>query len=379
MKVGFVVDDHMGRPGGVQEYVRGLRRYLEAHGHSTVVFSGSGGVPERGVIPVGVSLPLRGSGSSTSVPLTPASPARLRSLLDREACDLLHVMAPYSPTLSGRLLVHSTAAHVMTFLVAIEPPRYLRLLALAARLQWRSLGRFQARIAISRAAAASAAVLYGGDYRLVPAGIDVERFAPVPFPAARDDEHPTVLYVGRLEQRKGVAHLLRAAARLQRQLPGLRLEIGGDGPEHQSLQALASDLALTSVTFHGYVPAAELPDLLRRADIFCAPATHAESFGIVLLEAMAAGLPIVAAANAGYAEVLDAHPGNLLVPPGDERALAGALAAFAQSRPYRHAIGGRNLAAARQYSWDNVGAAIEEVYATALDARAGIKTATVGH
>lgn len=366
MKIGFVVDDHMGRPGGVQEYVRGLRAYLEGHGHAAVIFSGGGGPPEPGVVPLGVSLPLRGSGSSTSIPLTLVPPRRLERLLRREACDVLHVMAPYSPTLSGRLLVHSRAAHVMTFLVTIEPPWYLRTLGMLATLQWRSLRRFHARIAISQAAAASARELYGGGYRIVPVGIEVDRFRPLAVPAPATGGNLTLLYIGRLEQRKGVAHLLRAVARLQREMSGVRLEIGGAGPERQALERLADDLGLRDVRFHGYVPPEELPGLFHRADLFCAPATHAESFGIVLLEAMAAGLPIVAAANAGYAEVLADHPGNLLVPPGDDRTLAGALASLAAALAYRAEIGRRNLSAAQNYSWAAVGSTILEVYESAL-------------
>lgn len=365
MKIGFVVDDHLGRPGGVQEYVRGLRAYLEETGHRVVIFSGSGGPPERGVIPLGVSLPLRGSGSSTSIPLTLASPRRLRALLGREACDLLHVMAPYSPTLSGRLLAHAGCASVMTFLVAIEPEAYRRRLGVFARLQWRSLRRFQARIAISATAAASAKVLYGGDYQIVPVGLDVERFRS---PESRRpvDEQVTLLYIGRLEQRKGVAHLLHAVALLQRQAPEVKLIVGGDGPERAALERLSSELELANVEFRGYVPAAALPRLLRGADIFCAPATHAESFGIVLIEALAAGLPIVAAANAGYREVLLAHPGNLLVPVGDNRAFAGALAALIEAPAYRQQLAGRNQRSAARYSWTSVGSEIVRVYEQAV-------------
>ncbi len=369
MKIGFVVDDHMGRPGGVQEYVRGLRGYLESHGHRTVVFSGGGGPPEQGMLPLGISLPLRGSGSSTSIPLTLAPSTHLKRLLDREGCDLLHVMAPYSPTLSGRLLVHSHAAHVMTFLVAIEPPLYRRLLGLLARFQWRSLRRVDARIAISHAAAESARQLYGGTYRIVPVGVEVERFELSARGAPPAREPLTILYVGRLERRKGVAHLLRAVGRLQRQMPGIRLEIGGGGPERASLDRLADELSLSDTHFLGYVAPKDLPGLFHRADIFCAPATHAESFGIVLVEAMAAGLPIIAAANAGYAEVLAAHPGNLLVPASDDRALAGALAALAGAPEYRSVVGRRNLAGARRYSWSVVGARIVEIYEAALARR----------
>ncbi|MDQ5852650.1 MAG: glycosyltransferase family 4 protein, partial [Chloroflexota bacterium] len=236
MKIGLVIDDHMGRAGGVQEYMRGLRRYLVAQGHTTVIFAGGGGPPEPGVVPLGISIPARGSGSSTSIPLTLETPRRLRALLDHEACDVLHISSPYSPTLSGRLLAQSRAAHVMNFHVSIEPPWYLHSLGLLARTQHRSLRRFHARMAVSRAAEQTAKVLYGGDYVIVPDGIEVERFHPPagrPRGARSHDEGTTILYVGRLDQRKGVAHLLRAAARLQDRMSGVRLQIGGDGPERE--------------------------------------------------------------------------------------------------------------------------------------------------
>lgn len=367
MKIGFVIDDHMGRPGGVQEYVRGLRNELIRQGHTVVIFTGGAGPDEAGIIPLGSSLPLRGSGSSTSIPLTLATPARLRGLLAQHACDVLHVMAPYSPTLSGRLLVQSRAVHVMTFLVAIEPAWYLRMLSVLARLQQRSLARFHARIAISRAAEHSARSLYGGCYHLIPVGVDIARWKPPADPCKpRAASGMTILSVGRLEQRKGVAHLLRAVARLQGQQTPVRLVIGGDGPERAALERLAADLKLRDAEFVGYVAAAELPRLFHRADVFCAPATFAESFGIVLVEALAAGLPIVAAANAGYAEVLAAHPGNLLVPPGDDRALAGALQIFADAPVYRATLGKRNVVDAQRYSWRTVSAAIMDVYQAAL-------------
>ena len=378
VKIGFVLDDHMGRPGGVQEYVRGLRQYLEAQGHTAVVFCGGGGPPEPGVIGLGYSMPLRGSGSSTSIPFTLATPRRLREILAREACDVLHVMAPFSPTLSGRLLAQSAAAHVMTFLVAIEPPLYRRVLALLARTQRRSLRRFHGRIAISRAAEQSARGLYGGDYTIVPVGIDIERFQPdgsgAP-PRYGLDPGPevTIFYLGRLEQRKGVRTLLRAVALLQAQALNIRLCIGGDGPERQALERLAGELELANVHFLGYIPVEELPHRMQSADIFCAPATEAESFGLVLVEAMAAGLPIIASANAGYTEVLAAHPGNLLVPPRDDRALAGALDALVAAPAYRQELGRRNIRAAQRYRWESVGTAIMRVY------QAGIECANRHH
>jgi phosphatidylinositol alpha-mannosyltransferase len=128
-------------------------------------------------------------------------------------------------------------------------------------------------------------------------------------------------------------------------------------------------LQLRRVHFLGYVPAPDLPALLASADIFCAPATYAESFGIVLIESMAAGLPIVAAANAGYAGVLAAHPGNLLVPPGDDRVMAGAIAALLDAPRHRQHVGARNAAAVDRYSWDVVGEQIAAVYSDLLATR----------
>ena len=359
----------MGRPGGVQEYVRGLRAYLESKGHTAVIFCGGGGPPESGVIGLGYSVPLRGSGSSTSIPLTLNSPAAIKRLLQREACDVLHVMAPFSPTLTGRLLGHSYAAHIMTFLVALEPAWYRRGLSLLTRFQNRSLQRFHGRMAISRAAENSAKVLYGGTYAIVPVGVNIERFQPNPAgpPRVADDTGTTILYLGRLEQRKGVRTLLRAVGHLQQQVSDVRLCIGGDGPERATLERLAGELGLTNVQFLGYVPAEDLPGLMHSADIFCAPATEAESFGLVLVEAMAAGLPIVASANAGYAEVLAAHPGNLLVPPRDDRALAGALDALVAAPTYRRELGQRNIRAVQRYRWDAVGAAIIDIYQDGIE------------
>jgi phosphatidylinositol alpha-mannosyltransferase len=281
-------------------------------------------------------------------------------------------MAPFSPTLTGRLLAHSRAAHIMTFLVAIEPPWYRRVLGILASLQAYSLRRFHCRIAISHAAERSAHALYGGAYTILPVGVDIERFQPDSARSAPpdDDAGITILYLGRLEQRKGVRTLVRAVARLQRQMPEVRLCVGGDGPERSALERLAAELGCANVQFLGYVPAEDLPALMHSADIFCAPATEAESFGLVLVEAMAAGLPIVASANEGYAEVLAVHPGNLLVPPHDDRALAGALSALAAAPAYRRELGRRNLSAARRYHWDAVGAAIVDIY------EAGIERAT---
>lgn len=376
MKIGFLIDDHMHRAGGVQEYVRGMYRYLVRHGHEAVVFSGgsqfSDPLPER-VISLGISVPARGSGSTTSLPLVLKSSRSLRQLLHEEACDILHVQTPFSPTMSGRLLAASDAAHVASFHIRIDNPLRLRLLGWAALLQRPSFRHIHQRIAISQAAEETAQALFPGDYERIGVGVNIARYAAaveLPRLAKYNDERITIITVGRLEERKGVAHLLRAYATLEHERGNkIRLVIAGDGPQREQLQALAAQLGLRSVQWLGFVEHAALPQVMASADIFCAPATSEESFGYVLVEAMAAGLPIVGYANAGYAEVLAQHPGNLAVPVGDERALAGALGAFVASPRLRRAVSSANREGAKRHSWETVGAQIMQVYERALSRR----------
>ncbi len=362
MNVGILIDDHMQRPGGVQEYVRGLARYLLGHGHDVVIFTqqGSGTHDDASagarLVGLGRMLPLKGSGSTTSIPLTLASSMQLRLLLEREACDVLHVMAPYSPTLSGRLLVQSQAAHVMTFLVAIEPGPYRWLVATLARAQIRSLRRFDATIAISTTAADTARALYGGNYHIIPCGVDTSHFHP-DLPALPELQNGTVnlLYVGRLERRKGVSHLLQAWARVEPQYAHARLVIGGDGPERRALEQQVRQLGLQHVQFRGYVSASDLPRLLASAHIFCAPATYAASFGIVLIEAMAAGLPISCSDRGPMPEVLG--DAGLYFDPERPEEIAEALQRLAEHDGLRARLAREAYARATRYSWEGCAAA----------------------
>lgn len=383
MKIGFLLDDHIHRPGGIQEHVRGLYRYLERHGHQAVIFSGGSqfrnDLPER-VIQLGVAIPVKGSGSWTSIPLTLRPPWALRRLLEQESCDILDVQSPFSPTLSGRLLAHSRAAHVMTFLIRIDGRLRLRLLSLAALAQRPSLRRFHWRVAISHSAVETARALYGGDhYTIIPDAVPIEEFAAAarkPRLEAFNDGRVTILFVGRLEERKGTAHLLRAFAPVERQHgAGVRLIIAGDGPERTALRRLAQELGLRHVQFMGYVERVDLPHLMASCDIFCAPAIGHESFGRVLIEAMAAGLPIVAYGNPGYAETLRAHPDNAVVPAGDIQRLSEALAAFVASASLRAEVSSRNREGAASYSWDVVGAKYLAVYEQALEVKARAEAA----
>lgn len=376
MKIGLVIDDHMHRPGGVQEYVRGLYRYLQKQGHEPVIFAGGQHRQEElaeRVISLGWSLPTKGSGSTSSLPILLKSNAHIRRMLAAENCDILHVQSPHSPTMSGRLLAQSNAAHVSSFQIRIDDGWQLEALSKLAPFQGLLYRHVHRRIAISQAALKTAQRMFPGDYTIIGVGVNIKRFqaaATLPRLSQYADGKITMFTVGRLEARKGVDHLLRAFALIERDHgDAVRLVIAGDGPQRDNLHALADQLQLKNVEWLGYVDNASLPHVMASADIFCAPATGQESFGYILIEAMAAGLPIVAFGNAGYAGVLAQHPGNLVVPVGDDRALAGGLATFVASAALRHHVSTMNKRDVEKHSWESVGAQIINVYQEAIALR----------
>lgn len=207
---------------------------------------------------------------------------------------------------------------------------------------------------------------FPADYVVIPNGIDYARFAdpalrpPEPF----DDGRPTVLFVGRLERRKGLRYLLEAFARVQAACPEARLLLVGafGKAEKAPYVAQAWALRLRQVRFIGYVPDAELPRYYRAATVFCAPSIGMESFGIVLLEAMAAGVPVVATDIPGYNEVVEDGVQGFLVPPEDPEALAEALLRLLRDPALRARMSAAGRQRARQYDWDEIARRVVEFY-----------------
>jgi phosphatidylinositol alpha-mannosyltransferase len=222
--------------------------------------------------------------------------------------------------------------------------------------------RVDARIAVSEAARRTVARDFPGDYEIVPNGIDVDRFRR---PAARPVDVPDsvrfVLFVGRLEPRKGVEHLIQAMAIVQQRTPDARLVIVGDGPDRRALQGLAGALNV-AVTFSGRVSDEALPGYFRAADIVCSPARGGESFGIVLLEAMAAERPIVATRIDGYAELLENAGTARLAGVDDPAALAHEVASLLSAPELRRTLGARGAVFARDYDWSMIARRLEAIY-----------------
>jgi phosphatidylinositol alpha-mannosyltransferase len=356
MKIALVSAYDIAVPSGVNAHVQHLAAEFRARGHTVrVVAPGPPGVArEAEVTPLGRAFPFPSGGSRARVTISPWLGPHVKRLLARERFDVVHLHEPLISALTLLTLRYAQSPTVGTFHAARETggSRGYALLAPLLR-PW--VRRLNGRIAVSPAAARLAARYFPGTYEVIPNGIDVARFAaPASCPIALQGERPAILFVGRFEPRKGLDVLLEAFARLKPRHPALRLVVVGDGPRRPAYERWVAERAVPDVSFVGRVSGAELPAYYQHATVYCAPNTGNESFGIVLLEAMAAGCPVVASSIAGFAAVLTHEAHGLLTPPRDPAALAAALDRLLGDA----ALAARYTAAARshveQYDWPTV-------------------------
>ncbi len=347
VRIGLVCPYSLTVPGGVQAQVLGLARSLRALGCDTRVLAPCDGPPpDAGVTPLGKSVPTASNGSVA--PLAPDPAAQLRTIraLRDEAFDVVHLHEPLAPGPTMTSLLFRNAPMVGTFHRAGDSAAYT-----VARPGVRWLAkRLDIRCAVSKDALATARRALGGTYELLFNGIEVDRFAKaVPTPT----DGPTIFFVGRHEQRKGLAVLLDAL----RYLPGnVRLWVAGTGPQTETLRARHG--GDPRIEWLGRLSDEEVAARMRGADVFCAPSLHGESFGVVLLEAMAAGAVVVASALEGYANVATDGVDALFSPPGDADALGRTLTRALTDGPLRS----RLVAAAEQRAQDFSMARLADAY-----------------
>jgi phosphatidylinositol alpha-mannosyltransferase len=221
----------------------------------------------------------------------------------------------------------------------------------------------QGRVAVSEAARKTIKHYVPSDFRIIPNGVDFERFAvPVAPPAHLADERPTLLFVGRIEARKGIPYLLQAFQMVQEQAPEARLVIVGEGGLRAEYTQLAQTMGLRDVYFEGYVSPEELPSYYQRADVFCSPSTINESFGITLLEAMASNVPAVATTINGTNTLGEHEVTGLLVPPRDPAAMAAASLRILEDSSLAHRLAAAAQERARIFDWGKVACRLLDYY-----------------
>lgn len=363
MKIALVSPYDYPYPGGVTKHISALYDCFLQLGHEVKIIAACSNegddVPDHVIKVSGSIAPVPFSGSVARISLAPGIYRRVKRLLRREQFDVIHVHEPMTPALPLVVLCHCKvvprAVIVGTFHAYRESSAGYNY---GRPIFGRFIQRLDGRIAVSEASRDCVAQYFPGDYVVIPNGIDVARFSdPSSAPIERfNDGKLNILFVGRLEKRKGFRHLLAAFAHVKKVMPGARLIVAGayEKADMEAFVLYARRHKLRDVMFVGFVSEEDLPRYYRTCDVFCAPSTGFESFGLVLLEAMAAGRPIVASDIVGYRTVVRSGEEGLLVPPGDEGALAMALMSLLRDPVLRQRMGERGQARACAFSRDRV-------------------------
>jgi phosphatidylinositol alpha-mannosyltransferase len=366
MKIGLVSPYDWSYPGGVQDHIAHLAAELRSRGNTVRILTPATGPRARqveyGLYKLGWAAPVRVNGSIARVAVAPDWRGRIRGLLRREQFDVLHLHEPLASALPLTMLhlsgVAANTLYVGTFhawarrsLTSTSDWAYYS----ARPLLGRYFRRLHGRIAVSPAAVEFVSRFFPGEYRVIPNGVDLARFgADVPPLARYHDGRFNIVFLGRLEQRKGLKYLLRAIPIIRQHYPNTRFLIGGDGPQRVGFQTYVAQAGWRDVVFLGRVPADDLPSLYATADVFCAPNTGGESQGIVLLEAMASGRTVVASDIPGFRSVIRNHRDGLLVAPKNHEQLAWAVCHLLEDEDERRRLALAARERANEFGWEHV-------------------------
>ena len=374
MRIALVSPYDWSVPGGVNRHVTNLAQHFMRRGNDVRVVAPSSKYlaeqPEWLDIIGLSSVGLPASGSVANITLSYNVSSRVKSYLQRESFDVVHVHEPFMPLLPFNFVRYSSSTTVATFHAARDTGSRMYAYGKTILEPW--WGDIDGRIAHSRAALSLIGKYFASRYRIIPSGIDYGFFAAEvpPMPQFMDDKR-NILFVGRQEPRKGLTHLLEAFAILKQEMPRTRLiVVGPDGGLRGVCLRYIQQHHLEDVVFTDYVPWEDLPRYYRSADVFCAPNTGHESLGLIILEAMAAGLPIVASRIQGFEDVLEDGVHGLLVPPRDSAALAESLKRMLNDAAMREAMGREGARHARDYSWDEQAGKVLAYYDDIISGRA---------
>jgi phosphatidylinositol alpha-mannosyltransferase len=374
MKIGLVLDDTLDTPDGVQQYVLNVGSWLSAQGHEVHYLVGATTRTDiLNVHSLGKNIKVRFNGNRMSIPL-PTSRRKLRMFLAAEKFDVLHVQVPYSPFLAGRLILAAPLVTAVIGTFHILP--YSRLVTIANRvlgvLNRRSGKRFDRMLAVSAPAREFALAAYGYDAEVVPNPINLAQFRGV----TSDSPTTNIVFLGRLVSRKGVQYLLQAIVqmRAKRLYDGdFQVYIGGKGELRGSLEQYAQANGLADIVhFMGFIDEDHKALFLAQADIVAYPSVAGESFGIVLLEGMAAARGVVLAGNnPGYASVMKPYAAQLF-DPLDTTTLAEKLAWYLDRPVEREVAVSAQQAYVEHFDINIVGSRLLTIYTRALQSRRGL-------
>lgn len=363
MKVALVSAYDFAHPGGVANHILFLHKELLKIGHEAKIIAPYSrprdSIKDKNIIAIGKPIPISSAGSIARITLSPMLSAAVQEVLDREKFDIIHLHEPLYSTLTLTVLNRSKAINIGTF-HAFQKTRIPY--HLVTPFFNGAVARLHGRIAVSEPARKFINGYFPAEYQIIPNGIDFKSFSTElpPVKGLRNGKL-NILFVGRAEKRKGLNYLLQAYRKIKLEFPQTQLIVVGPG-NRQKYEPTIKRMKLSDVIFTDYVPNEALPAYYQTADVFCAPATGGESFGIILLEAMAASRPIVASAIEGYSSLMSHGAEGLMVPPKDVDALAKALLELLKDESGRREMGLRGRHKSENYSWPNVAKTVNEYY-----------------
>ncbi len=379
MKIALISPYDPSHPGGVYEHIAHLRAEFQRRGHDVTILAPrgrKGGLEVGdGFYGIGRTVPIPANGSMVRVTFDVTLYNAVKTILRREQFDLVHLHEPLIPVLPYLVLLNSRSVNVATFhAFRSSSPWYTAFKPYMSFM----MSRLDARIAVSEPARNFVSQYFQGPYSIIPNGIDVSRFENAePFPWAYDAT-PRILFVGRFtEPRKGFKHLLKAMPLIHQQFPDARLVVVGSSKRDQ-FDRMIDRYEVRNVDFVGRASAEELPRYYASCEVFCAPSTSGESFGIVLLEAMASGCPVVAGDIPGYRSVMTNEQEGLLVPPQNPSAIALAIVRMLADPGLRQRTGISGSATARRYDWTEIASNVLFTYQQAMQESSASRLTRVG-
>jgi phosphatidyl-myo-inositol alpha-mannosyltransferase len=374
MKIGIVCPYDIDRGGGVQEHVLAQAAELKKRGYTVAILTPK---PRKQEVPNSGDIKVIYVGSSANV-RTPIKTSlelgfsykkdELDDILAEEKFDLLHIHEPEVPMLGAQIVAKASCPVIATF-HAVYPETPMGRSMETFRIPWSKsiFSRLTALTAVSDAAATFVKERTGREVHIIPNGIDLAKYTYQPH--VKPPTKQNILYVGRLEKRKGVIYLLKAYAAIAATNPNISLVLAGNGDQRIGLEAYVDDKKIPRVSFLGFVSEKEKLDLLHKATIFCSPALYGESFGIVLLEAMASGTVTVAGNNIGYAGVLGGDGRTALVNPKKTKEFSQKLLVMLEDIDERQKWLDWAKAEVQQYDYPQVVDKYEVVYKATLKAK----------
>ncbi len=363
MKIALVCPYDFATPGGVQDHVAHLSARFRELGHTVKILTSSSDEQSQtdgDVYALGGVRGVPANGSIARITLSMGLAKRVKQILRSERFDVVHLHEPLLPMLPLTVLRLSDAVNVGTF-HAYSEGSYGYLWGRSILMRY--FRRLDGCIAVSPAARTFAAQYFPANYAVIPNGIDTAEFmsGARPIPEFCDGKL-NMLFFGRLEKRKGLRYLLRAYPLIKSAFPNVRLIVAGEGTARSGYQQWVAKNNIRDIVFTGRVSNEDRARVFASADVFCAPNTGGESFGLVLLEAMAAGKPVVASAIPGYTSVVTDGTDGLLFPPKDSQALSTTMCRVLADSGLRERLGAAGQAKSSRYDWNVVADSVLAYY-----------------